>query len=131
MLVDTNVVSELMRQRPNPAVLKWAERQRRMRLSVITVEEILYGLGARQSVRLSRWFDAFVDRYCDVLDVTLEIARRCASLRATLRAEGKPRTQADMLIAATALVHDLPLATRNVRDFKDCGVAVVDPFKKP
>jgi toxin FitB len=130
MLVDTNIVSELMRQQPNPAVLKWAERQRRMRLSVVTVEEILYGLGARQSLRLSRWFDIFVDRHCDVLDATLEIARRCASLRATLRAEGKPRTQADMLIAATALVHDLPLATRNVRDFDGCGVAIVDPFKK-
>ena len=128
MLVDTNVVSELMRARPSPSVLKWADRQRRMRLSAISVEEIYFGLAVRKSSRLERWFDRFVDQHCDILAVTRLIARRCAALRAALRAEGKPCTQADMLIAATALEHDLPLATHNVRDFAGCGVAVIDPF---
>jgi len=101
-----------------------------MHLSVVTVEEILYGLAARRSSRLERWFDLFLDQHCDVLDVTKPIARRCAALRAMLRTRGNARTQADMLIAASALEHDLPLATHNVRDFTGCGVAVIDPFNE-
>jgi predicted nucleic acid-binding protein len=131
MLVDTNVVSELMRQRPSAAVVMWAERQRRMQLSVVTVEEILYGLAARRSGRLGQWFETFVDQHCDVLEVSVPVARRCAALREALRAKGNPRTQADMLIAATAIEHDVALATRNVRDFAGCGVALFDPFANP
>jgi predicted nucleic acid-binding protein len=56
------------------------------------------------------------------------VARRSAGLRARLRTLGKTRTQADMLIAATAAEHDLILVTRNVRDFDDCGLQVLNPF---
>lgn len=129
MLVDTNVVSELMRAKPDPSVVRWAERQRRFQLSMVSVEEVFFGLAARRSVRLERWFELFADQHCDVLDVTKPIARRCAALRALMRSQGQPRTQADMLIAATALEHDLPLATHNVRDFAGSGVAVIDPFR--
>jgi predicted nucleic acid-binding protein len=130
MLVDTNVVSELMRSRPSALVLAWAERQEGFSLSVISVEEILFGLRARPSPRLLQWFEEFVDRHCEVLTVNVAVARRCAQLRAELRSRGNPRTQADLLIAATAHEHGLALATRNVRDFEGCGIPLVNPFER-
>lgn len=129
MLVDTNVLSELMRPRPSPHVLAWAERQETMSLSVVALEEILVGLFHRPSVRMTRWFEGFVEARCEILPVTATIARRSAQLRGNLRRGGKRRTQADMLIAATALQHDLALATRNTKDFDGCGVPLVNPFE--
>ena len=129
MLVDTNVVSELMRERPAPGVVAWAERQEGMSLSVITLEEILVGLTHRPSERMSRWFEDFLKARCETLDVTLAITRRSAALRGELRRGGKQRTQADMLIAATALEHNLALATRNTKDFEGCGIPLVNPFE--
>ena len=129
MLVDTNVVSELMRPRPAPSVTSWAEEQETMTLSVVTLEEILVGLSYRPSIRMARWFDGFVEARCEILPVTPSIARRSALLRGGLRRGGKQRTQADMLIAATALEHNLALATRNTKDFDGCGVPLVNPFE--
>jgi predicted nucleic acid-binding protein len=129
MLVDTNVISELMRPKPNAAVLAWAERQEGFSLSVISLEEVLFGLCARPRPRLSLWFDEFVADHCEILAVTAAIARRCALLRGDLRGRGKRRTQADSLIAATAYEHGLALATRNVRDFEGCAIALINPFE--
>lgn len=129
MLVDTNVVSELMRPRPSARVLDWAEQEDSMTLSVVTLEEILVGLAHRPSVRMARWFDAFVAARCELVPITSSIARRAAHLRGGLRRDGKLRTQADMFIAATALEHNLALATRNTKDFEGCGVPLVNPFE--
>jgi len=63
-----------------------------------------------------------------VLDITPAVARRAGELRAFLQASGQVRTQADMLIAASAQVHGLTLVTRNTRDFDGCGIAVLNPF---
>lgn len=129
MLVDTNVISELMRARPRPGVVEWAERQDTMSLSVVTLEEIFVGLRFRPSERMSQWFEEFLKARCEVLDVTLAIARRSAALRGELRRNGVQRTQADMLIAATALEHNLAVATRNTKDFEGCGIPLVNPFE--
>jgi predicted nucleic acid-binding protein len=129
MLVDTNVLSELMRPAPHSRVVAWAKRQEGFGLSVVSLEEILFGLSLRPNVRVERWFAGFVADHCEVLKVTERIARRCALLRATHRAKGRERTQADMLIAATAAEHAVPLATRNVHDFDGCGISVVNPFR--
>lgn len=129
VLVDTNVVSELMRVAPAPKVGAWAAGQARFDLSVITLEEIHFGLAVRRSARLERWLEDFVARYCDVLPVNNRIARRSAELRAEAVDRGRQRTQADMLIAATAAEHDLVLVTRNERDFEGCGIRVHNPFR--
>jgi predicted nucleic acid-binding protein len=127
-LVDTNVLGELSRPRPNPGVLTWAETIRRIALSVITVEEVLFGLSRRPIDRVRAWFDRFLARHCEVLDVTKPIAILAGNLRGQLASRGQVRTQADILIGATAAHHGLTLVTRNVRDFDGCGVSVLDPF---
>jgi predicted nucleic acid-binding protein len=100
-LVDTNVLSELARAEPRPGVLEWASAVRS---------------------------EAFIDEHCEVVPVTAEIARRAGQLRGDLQARGASRTQADMLIAATAQEHDLILVTRNTRDFDGCALRLLDPF---
>lgn len=128
MLVDTNVLSELARSKPDPAVLSWAAGVYDLALSVITLEELRFGVRVRGSQRLMRWL-ARLSETAAVLPVSVEIAERAADLRAARRRSGKPVTQADMLIAATAAVHGLALATRSTRDFEGLGVDLVDPFR--
>jgi predicted nucleic acid-binding protein len=128
-LVDTNVLGELSRRRPHPPVLAWAATARRVALSVITVEEVLFGLARHPIGRVGIWFDRFLERHCVVLDITKPIAALAGTLRGQLAARGQVRTQADMLIGATAAHHGLTLVTRNVRDFAGCGVQVFDPFR--
>jgi toxin FitB len=128
IVLDTNVVSELARPRPDPRVIDWAGRLTAVILSAVTVEEVFFGLSAKRNVRIERWFEDFLDSDCQVLEVTKAIARHAGVLRGQLVRRGRPRAQADMLIAATAALHGLTLATRNERDFEDCGVTVVNPF---
>ena len=127
-LVDTNIVSELARPAPNPGVLTWAATLSGIALSVVTVEEIFYGLSWKPNARVSRWFDEFLPERCQLLPISDDIARRCGQLRGWLMARGIVRTQADVLIAATAQVHQLTLVTRNVRDFEDCAIPLLNPF---
>jgi predicted nucleic acid-binding protein len=130
-LIDTNILSELMRQQPDTGVLLWLQGRQRvtshLKISAITVDEIMVGLAASPSVRMHRWFDTFLKRN-EVLPVTTDIARRSGELSARLNAQGKTRAQANMLIAATAQIHDLTVVTRNVHDFQGCGVGVLNPF---
>ncbi|HEU4613315.1 MAG TPA: type II toxin-antitoxin system VapC family toxin [Kofleriaceae bacterium] len=127
-LVDTNVLSELARPSPDARVVRWASALDELAISVITLDELLFGITAKPNVRVQRWFDTFVEENCRVLEVTPAVARHAGILRGQLARRGKSRTQADMLLAATATAHGLTLATRNERDFEGCGIALVNPF---
>ena len=127
-LVDTNIISELVRPAPNSGVERWASQVSSFTVSAVTVDEIYFGLTWKPNSRVRAWFDAFFEHSCRVLPVTARVARQSGALRGALRARGISRHQADMLIAATAHVHQLTLVTRNIRDFEGCGVTVLDPF---
>lgn len=127
-LVDTNILSELSRRTPNAGVASWARTVSTVALSVVTVEEIFYGLAWKPNPRVQSWVEGFLASHCIVRPVTAQVARIAGQLRGSLAARGEPRTQADMLIAATAQVEGLTLVTRNERDFAGCGVPVLNPF---
>ena len=73
-LVDTNVISELARNQPNPWVVAWAKTVSDISLSVVTVEEIFFGLTWKPNPRIQSWFEAFLNTYCHIYAVTDEIA---------------------------------------------------------
>lgn len=127
-LCDTNVLSELARRQPNQGVLDWAATIRQISISAITLEEITYGLAAKPNLRLQGWFHQFLSNRCLVIPIDEAIAQRAGQLRGQLKLQGKPRSQADILIAATAYVHRLTLVTRNTRDFLDCDISLLNPF---
>ena len=133
-LLDTNVISELVKPRRAASVLDWLEAHRTAELwiSIITVGELRRGVAKLPDIATttsrrrcwkatSRELEA---RFADyALPVTIEVARVWATLGLT-----QPISPADGLIAATAIVHGLTLVTRNVRDFASTPVVVADPF---
>jgi len=127
-LCDTSIISELSHPNPNPGVAQWAADVSAIALSVITLEEIFYGLAWKPNPRVRAWFEEFLDSHCYVLPIAAEVAQRAGELRAQLQWQGKPRSQADMTIAATAQIHKLTIVTRNSRDFEGCGIPLLNPF---
>jgi predicted nucleic acid-binding protein len=128
-LTDTNVLSELVRPRPNSGVLAWAAGMERISLSVVTLEEIMFGLAWKPNPKVQEWFGRFFAKACEVVPITQPIAERAGAMRGELRAKGITRSQADILIAATAQVLGLTLVTRNVRDFEGCRIDLLNPFR--
>lgn len=117
-----------MRPRPAARVASALKVLDGFAVSVVSIDEITYGLVNNPRVGLERAFGEFLE-LCTVLPVTEAIARRSGTMRALQRARGHVRHQADMLIAATAAEHGAILVTRNVRDFGGCGIRVLDPFR--
>ncbi|THF66645.1 type II toxin-antitoxin system VapC family toxin [Pseudothauera nasutitermitis] len=130
-LVDTNVVSELMRPRPDARVAAWLASQARFALSAISVDESVFGLVRKERNTLLAGYERFVAERCLVLPITDDIARRAGTLRGQFARRGIARSQPDMLIAATAQAHNLTLVTRNTRDFESCGIGLLNPFEHP
>ncbi len=131
-LLDTVVISELRKTRPSNHVVAWLHtvEKHRLCLSVVTVGEIERGIEKRRATEpefardLTGWLETLLGVYGEnVLAVTPSIARRWGVLSAKLNHEG-----ADLLIAATALEHNLTVATRNVKHFKPTDVSLVNPF---
>lgn len=127
-LCDTNIISELASKHPNQGVIDWAETVSLVDISVITIEEIYFGLSWKPNHRIQNWFEVFIKKYANILKITHEIAKRAGTIRGQLQAQGITRTQADLMIAATAFEHSLTIVTRNTKDFDACGVAILNPF---
>ena len=131
-LVDANVLCEPTRSAPDPTVVEWLrQNEREIVVDPVILGEIRFGIlllprGKRRS-RLERWFDGGIQRL-QCLPWEAETGLRWAELLAHLRASGRAMPIKDSLIAATALVHGLIVATRNRSDFEKAGVKLVDPF---
>ena len=128
VLADTNVISEFVKTTPDGQVMRWLESVQLMAISAITLEEAHFVLAWQPNTRKRALFNALVERLHAVYPITPAIAQRGGVLRGQFQAQGIVRSAPDMLIAATAIEHQLVLATRNVRDFIGCGVQVVNPF---
>lgn len=132
-LVDANVLSEPTRSDPNQNVVTWLKRNERdIAVDPVILGEVRFGIlllpKGKRRARLERWFESGVQRvYC--LPWEAETGLRWAELLASLRTSGRAMPVKDSLIAATALVHDLTVATRNRADFEKAGVRMVDPFQ--
>ena len=131
-LVDANVLSEPTKPTPDPQVVKWlCMHELDIAVDPVILGELRFGIlilpQGRKRAALESWFDAGV-RYFNCLPWDAETGLKWAELLARLRTTGKAMPVKDSLIAATALVHGLAVATRNRADFVNAGVPVVDPF---
>lgn len=128
VLADTNIISEFVKKTPDPNVMRWLQTVPRLAISAVTLEEVHFGLAWQPNARKLALFNALVQHLHAVYPVTPAIAQRGGILRGQFQAQGITRSAPDMLIAATAMEHQLVLATRNVRDFLGCGVQIINPF---
>ncbi|MGL5874621.1 MAG: type II toxin-antitoxin system VapC family toxin [Xenococcaceae cyanobacterium] len=136
IVLDTNVLSELMRSQPNEYVLQWIAKHTATTLfiTVLTQAEILYGLellpeGKRRNALLEAAQSMFdLDFAGRILPFDCAAAQQFAAIAAKRRTIGRPISQIDAQIAAIALSHNATLATRNISDFEECGIIIINPW---
>ena len=134
-LLDTNVVSELRRKRPEPRVLRWFEwlDNSQLYLSVLTIGEIRRGIerltDPMQRSQLTVWLEGTLLPWLGshLLPVNLAVAERWGHLCGTA---GRPLPAIDSLLAATAMEHGMTLVTRNLADFELPGLRVINPWQE-
>lgn len=132
-LIDTDILSEVLKQK-NPLVLARAAAyllaNQKFTFSAITRYEILRGLKAKAATRQIGQFAAFCQQ-SEILALDDSIFNRAADLWATTHAAGRPKKDADLLIAATALEHGLTLVTGNAGDFSWIAGLNLDDWRLP
>lgn len=134
-LLDTNVVSELIKHKPHPGVIRWIEDADEMLLhfSVLTLGEIRKGIAAQadaaRRASLESWLSGLASRFAErILPLDLAVADRWGHVTGICKAKGVTVPVIDGLLAATALHHDLIFVTRNVKDTQPTGVETLNPW---
>jgi len=136
-LLDTNVISETMRQRPDPLVTAWLDGQPEEELWTVSVviAELLAGIECMPSGRRQKALREAIEEMLaedfrgQILTFNLSAARHYAQIIATRQRTGRPIREMDAQIAAIACAHGVRLVTRDVDDFAECGVQVVNPWE--
>jgi toxin FitB len=135
IVIDTNVISEMMRGDPNPTVLAWAAAVGRLHTTAITLAEVEYGLarlpvGRRRDQLTATATEVFADYQDVILSFDVPAAHRYADIVAGCEALGYPITSADAQIAAICAARNATLATRNTSDFTRTGVQLINPWQE-
>ena len=134
-LLDTNVISELVKQTPNPNVLYWMDSMDndKFYMSVITLGEIRKEVAGIPSParleKISRWLEIELPAYFEgrILNIDVKVADSWGRMQSQTKGIILPAI--DGLIAATAYVHELTLVTRNIKDFKNATIALINPWE--
>lgn len=137
IVLDTNVLSELVRPEPARSVLRWLAAQPVAQLFITTISEaeILYGLallprGRRRTLLESAARQMFAEDFADrLLPFDSAAAREFAAIAAARRRQGRSIAMLDAEIAAIARAQGARLATRNLGHFDDCGIDLIDPWR--
>ncbi|MBY5761846.1 type II toxin-antitoxin system VapC family toxin [Rhizobium leguminosarum] len=136
LLLDTNVLSEVTRPRPDARVLQWLDSldEDRSFISIVSIAEIRRGVALMESGRkrdaLAEWLAQDLPQRFEqrVIPVDQPVAIAGGNLMGLAKRSGRGLSSMDGLIAATAIAHDLTLATRNIKDFEGFGIELVDPW---
>jgi predicted nucleic acid-binding protein len=136
IILDTNVVSEGMKTTPDPRVWAWLAAQDASAVAVtaVTMAELLYGIAllppGRRRFTLATNLRLFVGEVLGgrIIVFDAPAAERFAAIVTDRRARGRPLSQFDGMVAAIAATANATIATRNVSDFEDCGIDVVNPW---
>jgi predicted nucleic acid-binding protein len=137
IILDTNVVSEMVRPLPHQLVVSWFDEQEGadLHMTSISAAELYFGLACmpagRRRDELSRVIADLIAKDFEgrVLSFDHNAARHYAQIAASRRTAGRPMSTADCQIAAIARSHGAAVATRNVTDFAGCGTEIVDPWQ--
>lgn len=137
IVLDTNVVSELAKPTPNPAVVAWVDAQDELAIAAPALAELRFGIArlpdGQRRTALSEAIDDFVADDLGGLVLAFDTASADAYglIAAARERAGHPIGIADAQIAAICAVHNAVLATRNVRDFLNTGIEIIDPWDPP
>ena len=135
-LLDTCVISELVKAKPSKKVASWVTKNEEANfyLSSLTFGELYKGISklpdSRRRKKLSQWIEQDLkNRFAGkILDIDLTVARTWGEIQGASESAGSPIPAIDSLIAATALTHDLTVVTRNVTDMQQSGVSLLNPW---
>ncbi|WP_062385104.1 type II toxin-antitoxin system VapC family toxin [Demequina iriomotensis] len=139
IVLDTNVISELFRRTPDPAVLSWLSAlDGDVAITAVTIAELLAGIArlpaGRGRTELGARVEAALEPYrgtASVLPFDDAAAGRYAEILVSRERAGFPISMADAQIASICRAHDAACATRNVKDFAHAGVALINPWEQP
>ena len=132
-IVDANLLSEATKPDPAPQVLEWLRlNEQNLAVTPVVLGELEYGVlllpASRRKKQLELWFEK-IRSTAHCLDFDSKVASSWAHLLAHLKSKGHAMPIKDSLIAASAIAHNLTVATRNTRDFKNARVPLLNPFE--
>jgi len=138
IILDTNIVSELMKTQPDEGVLSWFSELsgQAIMITSITVAELRYGVAALPNGKRRTRLDTLITEMIDedfessILDFGRQAGEAYGLLAAELKNKGIGVGQSDVMIASIAVVNEATLATRNEKDFEHCGINIINPFSR-